>query len=143
MILQMICTIFPKTSQEENRLLINYFNMLKPFGFLRLHQKMAKLIWTERAICSLESIHNYIAQDSIQYANYQTHKIIESLEPLTTFPESGKFIPEFCQSSYRQVIVGAYRIIYRFDRSKNIIYVINIVHGSRLLTDSYIVEPKD
>ena len=100
-------------------------------------------MWTERAICSLESIHDYIAHDSIQYANYQTHKIIESLEHLTTFPESGKLMPEFRQSSYRQVIAGTYRIIYRFDQSKNIIYIINIVHGSRLITDAYIVKPKD
>lgn len=99
---------------------------------------MAKLIWTESAIVSLESIHDFIARDSIQYANYQTRKIIESLNPLTTFPESGKSLTGFAQSSYRQVIVGSYRIIYRFDRPKNIVYIINIVHGSRLLTDFHI-----
>jgi addiction module RelE/StbE family toxin len=103
---------------------------------------MAKLIWTEKALCSLEAIYDYIAKDSVQYAKYHTRKIIESLNIIITFPESGKLLPEFNQSSYRQIVVGSYRIIYRFDRPMNIVYIINIVHGSRLLTDFHIVVSK-
>ena len=102
---------------------------------------MAKLIWAEKAIKSLEAIYDYISRDSIQYANYQTRKIVESVERLSMFPESGKIITEFGQSTYRQIIVGTYRIIYRFDGSLNTLFIINIVHGSCLLTDFYIVEP--
>ncbi len=47
-------------------------------------------------------------------------------------------MPEFAQATYRQIVAGSYRIIYRFDRSKNSIYIINIVHGSRPLTDFHI-----
>ncbi len=103
---------------------------------------MAKLIWTEKAISSLETIHDFIAKDSVQYANYHSRKIIESLNMLIHFPEAGKLLPEFSQTSYRQILAGSYRIIYRFDRSKNIVYIINIVHGSRLMTDIHIVESK-
>ena len=55
---------------------------------------MAKLIWTEKSIESLETIYDYISCDSIQYANYQTRKIVESVERLSIFPESGKTITE-------------------------------------------------
>ncbi len=55
---------------------------------------MAKLIWAQKAIESLEAIYDYISRDSIQYANYQTRKIVESVERLSLFPESGKIIME-------------------------------------------------
>ncbi len=61
---------------------------------------MAKLIWTQKAIESLEAIYDYISRDSIQYANYQTRKIVDSVERLSIFPESGKIITEFEQSIY-------------------------------------------
>ncbi len=102
---------------------------------------MAKLIWTQKAIESLEAIYDYISRDSIQYANYQTRKIVESVKRLSIFPESGKITTEFEQSFYRQVIVGTYRVVYRFDGSLNTLFIVNIVHGSRLLTDFHVDEP--
>jgi toxin ParE1/3/4 len=43
---------------------------------------MAKLIWTEKAISSLEDIYDYIAADSPFYARFQIEKILEAVERL-------------------------------------------------------------
>jgi len=76
---------------------------------------MAALIWTERAVDSLEGIYDYIATDSPFYARFQVEKIATTVERLTTFPESGRKLPELPNLPYREVIVDNYRAIYRID----------------------------
>ncbi len=96
---------------------------------------MAELIWSERAILDLESIFDYIAQDSALYARYTVQNIFKSREQLQEFPESGRHLPEFAEFPHRELIVGHYRVIYRYDNKNNRVNVIAIVHGSRLLKE--------
>ena len=56
---------------------------------------MGELIWGDVAISDLESIHDYIARDSHQYAKHQVERIYHSTERLRRFPESGRRVPEF------------------------------------------------
>jgi plasmid stabilization system protein ParE len=56
---------------------------------------MAKLIWSERAATDLEDIYEYIAHDSLIYARYQVERILNAIERLAVFPESGRSLPEF------------------------------------------------
>jgi toxin ParE1/3/4 len=76
---------------------------------------MAKLIWTEKAIGSLEDIYDYIAADSPFYARFQIERILEAVERLNQFPESGRKLSELPHLPHREIIVDAYRIIYRSD----------------------------
>lgn len=94
---------------------------------------MAGLIWSEKAVGSLEDIYDYIARDSRLYAKFQVERVIEAIERLNQFPESGRKIPELPQAPQREIIVDAYRIIYRFDAKNNRVLIVNIVHGKRLL----------
>ncbi len=96
---------------------------------------MAELIWTDRAIASLESIYDYIAADSAQYAQHQINHILIRAERLKIFPESGRHIPELPHLPHRELIVGAFRLIYRYDSSNERVYIINVLHGRQLLTD--------
>jgi len=101
---------------------------------------MAELIWTERAVNSLELIYDYIAVDSSEFARFQINRITNAIERLRQFPQSGRLVPELIQSPYREVIVNAYRAIYRYDAGHDRVYIVNIVHGRRLLTEQLLPE---
>ena len=40
-------------------------------------------------------------------------QIIRGVERLTSFPESGRVVPERSDPQLREVIVGPYRVVYR------------------------------
>ena len=52
---------------------------------------MADLTWAEKAVASLEDIHDYIAGDSPAYARHQITNILKGVERLKLFPESSEF----------------------------------------------------
>jgi plasmid stabilization system protein ParE len=94
---------------------------------------MADLIWAEKAITSLENIYDYISKDSPAYARRQITEIVKSIERLEIFPDSGRHIPEFPDLPHREVIVNAFRVVYRFESENAKIFIVNIIHGNRLL----------
>ena len=85
---------------------------------------MATLIWSERAIADIEDIYDYIAKDSTVYAQLNTETIIKSVERLKRFPESGRHLPEFSKLPHREVIVGNYRVVYRYDSNKGKVNIV-------------------
>ena len=85
---------------------------------------MATLIWSERAIADMENIYDYIANDSTVYAQLNTETIIKSVERLKRFPESGRHLPEFPKLPHREVIVGNYRVVYRYDSNKGKVNIV-------------------
>lgn len=94
---------------------------------------MAELIWSEEAVSDVEGIFDYIAQGSPLYARYQVESIAASVERLRMFPESGRHLPEFPLLPHREIIIGNYRVIYRYDSSIDEVRIASVVHGSRLL----------
>ena len=99
---------------------------------------MAEVIWSEESISDIESIYDYITRDSPLYAKYQVESIYNSVERLHLFPESGRRLPEFPHLPHREVIVGNYRVIYRYDSNSNEVKVVSVVHGSRSLKETLI-----
>lgn len=100
---------------------------------------MAELIWSEEAISDVEGIFDYITQDSPLYARYQVESIAASVERLSMFPESGRHLPEFSQLPHREIIAGNYRVIYRYDSSIDEVKIVAVVHGSRILKDTFFI----
>ena len=74
------------------------------------------------------------------YARLTTESIIESVERLQQFPGSGRSLPEFPNLPYREIIIGNYRIIYKYDSAVNEIRIVTVVHGSRLLKKEILSE---
>ena len=72
---------------------------------------MAKVIWTEPALNDLREIIDYIAHDSLIYAERVGIRIVEAPRRLQEFPESGRIVPEFQDDSIRELIYGSYRIL--------------------------------
>ena len=97
---------------------------------------MAELIWGEVAISDLESIFDYIARDSHQYARHQVERILQSAERLRLFPESARHIPEFPHFPHREVLIDNYRLIYRYAADIERVFLVTVMHGRRLLNEA-------
>ncbi len=93
---------------------------------------MAEIIWTPFALEDLQTIHAYIAQDSLYYANRFIDKLIDKVDMLWEHPEAGRIVPEFENELIRELIEGNYRIIYRIT-SFDEIGIVRIHHSARLL----------
>lgn len=91
-----------------------------------------KIIWTKSAFLNLESIKNYISQDSEYYAVELIEKIFGAVEKLSAFPRLGREVPEIKKENIREIIYGNYRILYRIDIE--VLHIIAIIHAARDLT---------
>lgn len=90
-----------------------------------------KIIWSPRAADSLEEICNYIANDSEYYASLVANRIIEIVESIPRFPNSGRMVPEYQDASLREKFYKHYRIVYR--TLAETIEIVAICHGAKLL----------
>ena len=93
---------------------------------------MGQIRFTQSAWEDLDSITDYIAQDSIRYAEEFSFNVLERIEQLKEFPKSGRVVPEFKNEETRELIMGKYRIVYRL-YSPNIIIILRIIHGAKLM----------
>ena len=73
---------------------------------------MVKVVWTDSAISDLDAIGEYIAKDSIRYAEITVSELFEAVDILEEFPKSGSIVPEFNNQKIRQLVRGNYRIVY-------------------------------
>ncbi len=88
-----------------------------------------KVHWTETAEKHLDSIYQYIAQNSIEYANHIVDRLTARSTQVAAFPYSGRSVPEFEVKHVREVIEGSYRIIY-YIKSDGI-DILAVVHGAQ------------
>ena len=58
------------------------------------------------------------------------NKLFDSVERLVDFPESGRVVPEVGVRRIREVIFGAYRVIYSV---KDKVEILTVRRGSQLL----------
>ena len=55
---------------------------------------MNPIIWSPQAADDVVGILNYISADSVRYAELVVRRIVARVEQLSTFPESGRVVPE-------------------------------------------------
>ena len=90
---------------------------------------MAKVIWAPAALQDVDAIAEYIARDSADQAALFATRLIEVTDRLADYPESGRIIPEIASPSCREIICGAYRIMYRLEGAEA--WITGIVHGAQ------------
>ncbi|MHB1557153.1 MAG: type II toxin-antitoxin system RelE/ParE family toxin [Isosphaeraceae bacterium] len=90
-----------------------------------------KVVWTRNATRELRSIHDYIAQNSQQYAQGVVDRITRRTRLLAQFPHLGPRVPEYDDEAIREVLEHPYRVIYRIHKGR--IQILSIVHGARPL----------
>ncbi len=90
-----------------------------------------KIIWSQESLDDIESIASYIEKDSIHYANSVVKSIFSKVDILLNFPLLGRVVPEYQNENIRELFIYSYRLIYKVD--KNIIAVVAVIHGKRLI----------
>jgi len=95
---------------------------------------MAEIRWTRHAAADLEAITEFIANDSEVYAQLFAVDVLDAIDRLVAFPESGRIVPEADNPTIREIILGNYRIVYRFRNET--VEILTLYHGARLLDPS-------
>lgn len=94
-----------------------------------------KIVWTNEAKKSLKSIADFIAKDSIFYAEKVTQSIYDEVQVLLKHPEIGSILPITSKYTLRRLLVKSYRIIYVYHN--NTIYILLTENPKRLLKSDY------
>ncbi len=94
---------------------------------------MTRIVWSPQALRDIESIREYIAQDSHRYAELVVGRIIASVERLRAFPGSGRVVPERGDPEVREVIVKPFRVVYR--QRPGVVEIATVFRASRLPPD--------
>lgn len=94
-----------------------------------------KVVWSPLALERVEDIAQYIAEDKPSAAVEWVNGIFDTVERLADFPESGRIVPEVGGRRIREVIFGAYRIIYGVREQ---IDILTVRHSSQFLRMSEI-----
>ena len=61
---------------------------------------MAQVRWTPQAADDLDSIAEFISQDSPQYSSLFVIDVLYAVERLNQFPKSGRIVPEMNDLSF-------------------------------------------
>lgn len=93
---------------------------------------MVEVKWTLQSIEDIERIADYIAKDSLHYADLQVLRFFESAEVLEQFPKIGRIVPELKNKNLREIIIGPYRLIYLL-KSPTKIDVLTVHHSKKRL----------
>lgn len=88
----------------------------------------------------VSDIARYIANDNPDAAERWVNELFDSVERLADIPESGRVVPEVGLRRIRELIFGAYRVIYSV---KDKVEILTVRRGSQLLDLSEIDEEKD
>jgi toxin ParE1/3/4 len=103
---------------------------------------MAALIWTEPALQDLDAIADYIALDNPLAARELVQRVLQRVEQLQAYPESGSRPPELRWSSrrYRQIVEPPCRVFYRCDRRSKNVFVPYLMRGEMRLRKSRVLK---
>lgn len=90
--------------------------------------RRCEVLLTAGAEQDLEAIHEYIADyDSVAHAEHVLDRLLAVVESLSRFPERGGHPKELSAvgiREYRQTSFKPYRVIYRVEGTRVIVYVI-------------------
>ena len=92
---------------------------------------MARIVWSRVARDDLQAIVSSIRADSPAYARSFGLRLRQRVTQLEAFPESGRLGPEDSTNTYRELIFGNFRVIYRYDEGT--VTIVTIIHGTRTL----------
>jgi toxin ParE1/3/4 len=94
---------------------------------------VARLIWTNQALDDFEALLEYISRDAPMAARRFGQKLFDKVGLLQSNPLLGSVIREDDSQTYREILQGNYRLIYRVDGE--VVYLVTIHHAARLLSN--------
>ena len=95
-----------------------------------------RLVWTRPALADVLHIRDHIAADSTRYARIVAERIVSSVDRLSTFPLSGRVVPELADPMLREVINAPYRIVYRV--RDDVLEILTVVHAAQQFPTAFL-----
>jgi toxin ParE1/3/4 len=95
---------------------------------------------TRAAEMDIQAIWSFIAADSSANADRFILQMEKQLNTLEHFPQRCPLIPEneYLGTHYRHLLYGEYRTLFRI--AGKTVYVVRVIHGARLLDDSFLTK---
>lgn len=90
---------------------------------------MGQVVWSPSSLEDIDQVAQFIARDSSDQAALFVGRLIEATDRLPSAPLSGRIIPEIGHPDCREIIYGAYRIMYRVQGED--VWITGVVHGAR------------
>jgi len=97
-----------------------------------------KIVWSPLALDKISDIADYIALDKPTASLNWIESVFSEVEKLSSFPESGRIVPELSSDQYRELIIGNYRVIYKQFKSE--IQILTIRNFKQLLSPKSLSE---
>lgn len=93
-----------------------------------------RVTFAESAARDLEDVREwYAAQLAPVVGDRLVHEVIERVEQVAEFPESGRIVPEFDMPWLRELVHPPFRIVYRVDRER--VRVVRVWRSERLMNE--------
>ena len=89
------------------------------------------VILTPQSQDDLAGIVRFIARDDPGQARVFGNQLIDHALSIGPFPERGRIVPELNEHTVRELIHGAYRIIYEVFPDPKVVYVLRFWHAAR------------
>jgi plasmid stabilization system protein ParE len=89
---------------------------------------MAHLKWTHEAESSLRDIYNHIARDRPSTAWRTMESILNRLESIPAYPNSGHAYPYDVEGGVRVLSYGQFQIAFRLEPSGDVV-ILALFHG--------------
>ena len=94
--------------------------------------KKAQVIWSDTALTDLDTIYDFLFQESPAAGQRTIERILSRTRQLETFPESGSMQEVMGSVSvYRYLVEGNYKIVYTHQSGKQVIFI-HAVFDTRL-----------
>jgi len=90
-----------------------------------------QLTWSPAARLDLHDIFSYIAEDDPVTAGQFVQSVLQAVERLADFPQSGRTVPEFGDPLIREVIRRPCRIVYRINQAASAVEIVRVWHSRR------------
>lgn len=90
-----------------------------------------EVIWAPSARFDLAELASYIRESRPQAAARFIRGVLQTVECLVDFPESGRMVPEFDDPGIREVIRRPCRIVYRIQADKHAVEIVRVWHAAR------------
>lgn len=90
---------------------------------------MGHIRWTQEALRWLREIRDYIARDNPEAARRTAAGIVDRVEILKTFPQSGQRYEGVTDREVRILLYGHYRIAYLVTEERDV-KLLGIFHGA-------------
>lgn len=95
-------------------------------------QRKHSITFAESAINDLEEIRRWYAEQQVpEVGERLIGEVVDQVERLSDFPETGRMVPEFGVAHLREIIHPPFRIVYRL--GENRVRIVRVWRSERLL----------